>query len=212
MVSRQSITRLPDYPITDSSLRAALRSARAGTREAPADSWPASRPGARPPAAIASVPGSPGCSPNRSVVAVRAATTAMTRPVATPAASRIAASRMHHPDHVRAIRAERHADPDLVLPARHHVRHDAVEADGGEQRGEAAEEPRQRRHQPLPQQRIAHLRFHRLELRDDRRAERGHRRRHLGRDRRERRGRPQHDLQDGVGLVILRRRPEDAAA
>src|SRR5207245_903539 len=59
------------------------------------------------------------------------------------------------------------ADADLVAPARHHVRHHAVEADGRDQPRQPAEEPGERGHEPLRQQRALDLRGHGVEVQRD---------------------------------------------
>ena len=56
----------------------------------------------------------------------------------------------------RRLRAERHAHADLRAPATDAVRGDAVQADAREQQRQAAEEPRQDRHQLLLDDRAAH--------------------------------------------------------
>jgi hypothetical protein len=51
----------------------------------------------------------------------------------------------HEADHISAAGTERHADTHLVRALTYHVRHHAIEADGGEQESQQREYPEQRR-------------------------------------------------------------------
>ena len=80
-----------------------------------------------------------------------------TRPSTSPDADQHQHLAHHQPDDVARHRAERHAHADLARAPRDRVRHHAVEADDREQRREHAERRRQRRDQPIVQQRLIDL-------------------------------------------------------
>ena len=63
--------------------------------------------------------------------------------------------------------------PSSLRPARDDERHDAVEADGREQRRQQAEAGGEQRNQSIGQQRLVELRFDGLELIDRHRRHRG---------------------------------------
>ena len=139
---RAGQARPPTLPAAPPSARGATRAGRAGSSRASRRARGRRRPS----------PASrdrPACRPNSSDVAARAAAIASNRPTTQTCGEQDTGLAHDHPDDVAAIRAERHANADLVAAARHHVRHHAVETDRREQRREAAEEAGQRRHQPL---------------------------------------------------------------
>ena len=70
------------------------------------------------------------------------------------------------PAYVHAIRAERHADADLVGPPADHVGHQAVDADGGEKDCEQAEESGELRDDALIGEGAGDLLIERGDVRD----------------------------------------------
>ena len=101
-----------------------------------------------------------------------------------------------HADHIGAPGAERHPDADLAPAARAHADITLYSPRVAMSAASAPEKARQRCHQPLPQQRIPHLRFHRLKLQHDRPVRFRDGRGHLRRNRCEWNGGAKRDLKE----------------
>ena len=63
-------------------------------------------------------------------------------PMATPTTRELHPAADDHPQDVAALRADRHAQPDLLRPLADGVGDDAVEADRGEEERDGREQPR----------------------------------------------------------------------
>ena len=66
--------------------------------------------------------------PNSSPLNKRVSANAPTAPSAVPAIAKPQPGRPDQPDHVAALRAQRHPDPDLVRPLSHRIRDHSVNA------------------------------------------------------------------------------------
>ena len=134
--------------------RAAPPADRRAWRAAPAGSWPPAPPG---PAPRHDHEGRRIGRARRRAAArhQRVRKNAATTPTPTPVERQREAAPEHHAQHVARVRAERHADPDLVPPLAHEIGQHAVEADRRqhqrqrrEQRQQPAGEPRRRDRRP----------------------------------------------------------------
>ena len=73
----------------------------------------------------------------------------------------------NHSQDVGALGADGHADANFLGALDHHVRNNAVEANGGEQRCQKSEEAGERGHQLILKQRVLNARFEDLEFKVD---------------------------------------------
>ena len=95
----------------------------------------------------------------------RVAANATGTPTSIPIKTSVPALPQDHPQHVAALPAERHPDADFLGSLGHGIGNYTVEADGGEQRGEAGENREKQHREFSPQNRMREHVLHRARIR-----------------------------------------------